>query len=151
MHCQLTAKTINTSFSCKRSCTYQLKVSLLFKVTPHIVFITTSPLLLFSLHFSILTVHKMHDHQSGMFNEFLFAPIHHLFLPHGKRYGSQINIWISICHLEHFWYLFLTLWNNRIWLEALNNMDHSPTKQGPSLYHLKVKLVQRPQLLQRLV
>lgn len=108
-------------------------------------------LLLFSLHFSILTIHKMHDHQSGMFNEFLFAPIHHLFLPHGKRYGSQINIWISICHLEHFWYLFLTLWNNRISLEALNNMDHSPTKQGPSVYHLKVKLVQRPQLLQRLV
>lgn len=73
------------------------------------------------------------------------------YFSHGKRYGSQINIWISICHLEHFWYLFLTLWNNRIWLEALNNMDHSPTKQGPSLHHLKVKLVQRPQLLQRLV
>lgn len=70
------------------------------------------------------------------------------YFSHGKRYGSQINILISICHLEHFWYLFLTLWNNRIWLEALNNMDHSPTKQGPSLYHLKVKLVQRPQLLQ---
>lgn len=117
---------------------------------PHSVYYNIT-LLLFSLHFSILTVHKMHDHQSGMFNEFLFAPIHHLFLPHGKRYGSQINILISICHLEHFWYLFLTLWNNRIWLEALNNMDHSPTKQGPSLYHLKVKLVQRPQLLQRLV
>lgn len=74
-----------------------------------------------------------------------------LILSHSKRYGSQINIWISICHLEHFWYLFLTLWNNRIRLEALNNMDHSPTKQGPSVYHLKVKLVQRPQLLQRLV
>lgn len=65
--------------------------------------------------------------------------------------GSQINILISICHLEHIWYLFLTLWNNRIWLEALNNTDHSPTKQGPSVYHLKVKLVQRPQLLPRLV
>lgn len=65
--------------------------------------------------------------------------------------GSQITILISICHLEHIWYLFLTLWNNRIWLEALNNTDHSPTKQGPSVYHLKVKLVQRPQLLPRLV
>lgn len=65
--------------------------------------------------------------------------------------GIQINILISICHLEHIWYLFLTLWNNRIWLEALNNTDHSPTKQGPSVYHLKVKLVQRPQLLPRLV
>lgn len=65
--------------------------------------------------------------------------------------GSQITILISTCHLEHIWYLFLTLWNNRIWLEALNNTDHSPTKQGPSVYHLKVKLVQRPQLLPRLV
>lgn len=150
MHCQLTAKTINTSFSCKRSCTYQLKVSPLFKVTPHTVFITTSSLLLFfsSFIFRFWPFIRCMTINLGCSRNFfllLYTTIVH------DKDGSQINILISICHLEHIWYLFLTLWNNRIWLEALNNTDHSPTKQGPSVYHLKVKLVQRPQLLPRLV
>lgn len=151
MHCQLTAKTINTSFSCKRSCTYQLKVSPLFKVTPHTVFITTSSLLLLffsSFIFQFWPFIRCMTINLGCSRNFfllLYTTIVH------DKDGSQINILISICHLEHIWYLFLTLWNNRIWLEALNNTDHSPTKQGPSVYHLKVKLVQRPQLLPRLV
>lgn len=151
MHCQLTAKTINTSFSCKRSCTYQLKVSLLFKVTPHTVFITTSSLLLFFFSSFIFQfwpfIWCMTINLGCSRNFFLLL---YTTIVHDKD-GSQITILISICHLEHIWYLFLTLWNNRIWLEALNNTDHSPTKQGPSVYHLKVKLVQRPQLLPRLV
>lgn len=151
MHCQLTAKTINTSFSCKRSCTYQLKASLLFKVTPHTVFITTSSLLLLFFSSFIFQfwpfIRGMTINLGCSRNFFLLL---YTTIVHDKD-GSQINILISICHLEHIWYLFLTLWNNRIWLEALNNTDHSPTKQGPSVYHLKVKLVQRPQLLPRLV
>lgn len=57
---------------------------------PHSVYYNIT-LLLFSLHFSILTVHKMHDHQSGMFNEFLFAPIHHLFFPIVKDMEAKLT------------------------------------------------------------